>query len=167
VNAGQTAGPALAPDASRIADLIAARSITEILHFTTNKGLLGIMTTRMLKSRELLSADKYLENIYTPNAAYRREAPEYWRYVNLSITAVNARFFAIARVGRTLEGLCALQGVNKGVLHKSLQQLRDDRRLDPRLFEWADELRVLRNHGAHYTAKQVSRERCCRCDRTV
>src|SRR5688500_3465607 len=77
--------------------VLASREIQRVLHFTTNRGLLGILASGELMSRTRLSEDKYLENIYTPNAQYSREALEYWSYVNWSIPDINKRFFDIAR----------------------------------------------------------------------
>lgn len=79
-------------DASEIGRFVATQEITEVLHFTTNSGLLGILASRYLKSRALLSEDQYLERLYTPNAQYRRDH-NWIRYVNLSISAINTRFF--------------------------------------------------------------------------
>ena len=84
------------PDGAAIGALISERGIQRVLHFTTNRGLLGILASGQLMSRTLLKADEYLENIYTLNSQYRREAPKYWSYVNLSITEINKRFFDIA-----------------------------------------------------------------------
>lgn len=39
-----------------------------------------------------------------------------------------------------------------------LEQLKNDGKIDGRLFEWAQELRVLGNEGAHFTGTGVSRE---------
>lgn len=65
---------------------------------------------------------------------------------------------AVVMVGRTLEGVCAEHGFAKGTLHQRLQQMKSKDLIDPRLLEWAEELRVLRNEGAHFTGSQVSRE---------
>ncbi|HEU0127959.1 MAG TPA: hypothetical protein VFQ48_05060 [Pseudonocardiaceae bacterium] len=42
----------------------AGRGITEVLHFTTHRGLLGIFAKEAVLSRERLEADKYIEHIY-------------------------------------------------------------------------------------------------------
>ncbi|MFI1415509.1 DUF4145 domain-containing protein [Streptomyces sp. NPDC020707] len=66
-------------------------------------------------------------------------------------------------VRRTLEGVCSDQGMSSGTgrpkpLVKMLAQLKDEGKLDGRLLEWAQELRVLGNEGAHFTGRGVSRE---------
>lgn len=76
--------------------LIQERKITELVHFTTNRGLLGILVQRLCRARALLSEDQYLESIYHQNTKIRREAPQYWSYVNLSISEPNHRFLRIS-----------------------------------------------------------------------
>lgn len=66
-------------------------------------------------------------------------------------------------VRRTLEGVCIDQGMsNSGgrpkPLFKMLEQLKDDGKIEGRLFEWSQELRVLGNQGAHFTGTAVTRE---------
>lgn len=85
------------PEADEITAMIAARQINEVLHFTTRRGLVGAFAQGYVQAREHLSSDDYLEHVYQPNSNYRREAREFWRYVNLSITDVNDRFFHISR----------------------------------------------------------------------
>ncbi|MEV4499180.1 DUF4145 domain-containing protein [Micromonospora arborensis] len=65
---------------------------------------------------------------------------------------------AAVMVGRTLEGVCAENNVKERTLILSLRKMKDNNLIDERLYQWADELRVLRNEGAHYTGSQVSRE---------
>lgn len=79
-----------------VEQIIAARKITEILHFTTNRGLVGILATKALKARSLLSEDKYLEHIYLNNCPDRSRDAEWHGYVNLSITTVNWHLFGIS-----------------------------------------------------------------------
>ncbi|MEU0452139.1 DUF4145 domain-containing protein [Streptomyces sp. NPDC006129] len=66
-------------------------------------------------------------------------------------------------VRRTLEGVCLDQGMSgaggrQKPLFKMLEQMRDEGKIDGQLFEWAQELRVLGNQGAHFTGTSVSRE---------
>jgi hypothetical protein len=79
-----------------IEDIVAKRSISEILHFTTNKGITGILATGLLKSRTLLPKDDYLEHIYEYNCSDRARDMNWWEYVNLSITSVNRKLFDIS-----------------------------------------------------------------------
>ncbi|MFD9515102.1 DarT ssDNA thymidine ADP-ribosyltransferase family protein [Streptomyces mirabilis] len=78
--------------AEKIEALIYDRKITEVVHFTTNRGLLGILVEGGCKARAHLDEDAYLESIYHANSKFRREDPRYWRYVNLSISEPNHRF---------------------------------------------------------------------------
>lgn len=64
----------------------------------------------------------------------------------------------VVMVRRTLEGVCAENGVKKQPLIKALQQMQNDGLIEGRLLEWAEELRVLGNDGAHFTGRRVSRE---------
>ncbi len=79
-----------------VADIIERRGIEELLHFTTNRGALGILASNAIKPRARLAADPMLEKIFYPNAENRsRDAP--WHdYVNLSLTAINSKFFSIS-----------------------------------------------------------------------
>ncbi|WP_323169728.1 DarT ssDNA thymidine ADP-ribosyltransferase family protein [Pantoea agglomerans] len=76
-----------------IDEIIARRKITSILHFTTNRGLLGILATKTLKSRLRLNKDEHLAHIFQPNAAYRDKDRAWLDYVNLSISRINTGFF--------------------------------------------------------------------------
>lgn len=82
--------------AEGISSLIHERKITEVVHFTTNRGLLGILVQRLCTARALLAQDEYLESIYHENTKRRREDPKYWSYVNLSISEPNHRFLRIS-----------------------------------------------------------------------
>ncbi|MFD0330479.1 DUF4145 domain-containing protein [Streptacidiphilus monticola] len=61
-------------------------------------------------------------------------------------------------VRRTLEGVCFEQGMARKPLFKMLEQMKNEEKIDGRLFEWAQALRVLGNEGAHFTGTSVSRE---------
>ena len=76
-----------------VATYAAERRISEVLHFTTNKGLLGIFATGVVLSRDRLDVDKYLEHIYTPNCRDRLKDPDWTDYVSLSISRVNGHMF--------------------------------------------------------------------------
>ena len=79
-----------------IADVVASRRITEILHFTTNRGLLGILAMGFVKSRKRLPDESQLEYLFLPNTDYRKDT-EWVDYVNLSVSQVNKRFLAWSR----------------------------------------------------------------------
>lgn len=73
-----------------------SRGIREILHFTTNKGGLGIFSTGSVLCRDRLEQHQYIEYIYTPNCANRLKDAEWTGYVNLSISRVNSSMFGYA-----------------------------------------------------------------------
>jgi Domain of unknown function (DUF4145) len=64
---------------------------------------------------------------------------------------------AVVMVRRTLEGVCAEHGITVKNLVRGLEQMKREKLIDDRLFEWAQELRVLGNEGAHFTGNRVSR----------
>lgn len=87
-----------------IADVIAARGIAEVLHFTTNRGLVGMLATGEVRSRKLLNSDDYLKSILHKNAIVRPEAAEnfdkkedWLDFVNLSISAINTSYMGFSR----------------------------------------------------------------------
>lgn len=60
--------------------------------------------------------------------------------------------------GRSLEGVCVHFKTKATNLNSGLRELRDQKVIDERLFTWGDELRKVRNLGAHATTEKVSRE---------
>lgn len=76
-----------------IADIVARRGITEILHFTTNQGVLGILDSKKLRCRNALRADERLEFILKLNAQSRARDVAWHGYANLSISRINSEFF--------------------------------------------------------------------------
>ena len=78
-----------------INEILRQRQITEILHFTTNEGLLGILYSRSIKSRQKLPKEKTLAYIYQPNAVFRKDK-DWLDYINLSISRINYQFFDIS-----------------------------------------------------------------------
>ncbi len=77
-------------------EAIRGRDIREVLHFTTNFGLAGVLATKTVKPRNLLTTDDYLEHIYKPNCEDRSRDIMWHDYVNLSITRINTRLFGIS-----------------------------------------------------------------------
>ncbi|MDE3260846.1 MAG: DarT ssDNA thymidine ADP-ribosyltransferase family protein [Acidobacteriota bacterium] len=66
--------------------------MTRILHFTTNRGVLGILAAGAVKSRKRLPEEQYLEHVYRPNTPWRKD--ERWiDYVNLSVERINGSLF--------------------------------------------------------------------------
>jgi hypothetical protein len=69
----------------------------------------------------------------------------------------NAGAYAACAVmcGRALEGICLHFKTKSTVLHTALIELRDTEIIDKRIYTWGDELRKVRNLGAHATAERV------------
>ncbi len=59
--------------------------------------------------------------------------------------------------GRALEGICVHFNIKKS-LAKGLKELLDTEIIDKRLYKWGDELRKVRNFGAHATTERISNE---------
>jgi hypothetical protein len=70
----------------------------------------------------------------------------------------NAYEATVVMVGRVLEGACKENNVNESTLANGLTKLQEAGLIDSTLAQWANELRVLRNQGAHYTGKPVPRD---------
>lgn len=80
-----------------ISKIIKDRDIQEILHFTTNSGLTGILHLGAVKTRKSLPKEEHLEYILKYNCADRRKDVAWHDYVNLSITSVNLNLFGISK----------------------------------------------------------------------
>lgn len=85
-------------------DEIQRRQITEVLHFTTQRGIVGVLASQELKSRYRLPQDKYLEHVLHVNAATRPESAavfdktQNWLdYVNLSVSEINRRYLEVSQ----------------------------------------------------------------------
>ncbi|MGH3115878.1 MAG: DarT ssDNA thymidine ADP-ribosyltransferase family protein [Gaiellales bacterium] len=81
------------------------RGVTEIVHFTTVQGAVGICATRAVKSRRLLPEDNYLEHVYRPNALDRSRDSAWHDYVNLSVSRINDWMFGASRRWHVTEGV--------------------------------------------------------------
>lgn len=79
-----------------ISRFVHERGIESVLHFTTNRGALGILASHALKSRRRLNDDEHLAHIFQPNAAYRTKDAHWLDYVNLSISKINYKFFQVS-----------------------------------------------------------------------
>lgn len=80
---------------SALQNVVATRGVDEVLHFTTNAGLLGVLYSHTLKSRRRLTDDERLEHIFHPNSESRKDS-EYLDYVNLSISRINNQFYNVS-----------------------------------------------------------------------
>jgi DNA-binding Lrp family transcriptional regulator len=57
---------------------------------------------------------------------------------------------------KTLEAICAANGVHERNLLNSLKKLREQGVIEQRLYEWADTLRIAGNEAAHDVDVRVS-----------
>lgn len=80
-----------------VQNIIEARDIQEVLHFTTHLGMVGILDSKTVKSRERLGREKRLEYILRLNTN-RVLDPDWVDYVNLSITRINTNLFDISSI---------------------------------------------------------------------
>ncbi|MFE4701405.1 DUF4145 domain-containing protein [Streptomyces sp. NPDC056738] len=64
----------------------------------------------------------------------------------------------VVMVRRTLEGLCREQGAQGRSLMQMLQHLNSSGKIEGRLLEWSQELRMLGNEGAHFTNTSITPE---------
>jgi len=80
-----------------INDIVAARGIGEVLHFTTNKGITGMLANGHVLSRKRLPTEKHLEHVYEYNCPDRSRDTAWHDHINLSITTVNRRLFGISK----------------------------------------------------------------------
>lgn len=86
-----------------IREIIDERKISEIVHFSSNKGLVGCLELGALVSRRQLPVEKHLSYIASPTAAVRVEdsaffdkVTDWLDYVNLSISEINSSYFRFA-----------------------------------------------------------------------
>jgi hypothetical protein len=75
---------------------IEARRIEEVLHFTTNRGVLGMLAAGALLPRKQLEEDDYLGHVVKYNAIVRKD-PAWTDCNSLSISRVNSEFFRISQ----------------------------------------------------------------------
>lgn len=87
-----------------IVEQCALRGITELLHFTTNRGVVGTLYSGALISRRRLPEEKYLSHVLALNSPTRREedadfdkSEDWLDYVNLSVSEINTSFLGFSR----------------------------------------------------------------------
>lgn len=87
-----------------INEYISERKITEIVHFTTERGLTGCAGSKFVLSRKALNEDQYLSHIASPVSHERREAKKTFNkdqnwldYINLSVSEINTSYFNAAQ----------------------------------------------------------------------
>lgn len=80
------------PSCPDVATAAERRRITQVVHFTTVRGAVGILASGAIKSRARVREDEYLEHVYQPNVQIRKD-PGWLDYVNLSIERINDWMF--------------------------------------------------------------------------
>jgi hypothetical protein len=81
-----------------IENLAIKKNVNEIIHFTTNEGLIGILHSEMLLPNAKLKMENTLEFIFSQNSEARKESNSRWlNYVNFSVSKVNGEFFSYSR----------------------------------------------------------------------
>ena len=75
-------------NASVPSDVAGRRGVSEILHFTTEKGVLGAIRKQALLSRQRVEDDPDLSFIFT--GVWPRRDPDWVDHVSLSVTSINA-----------------------------------------------------------------------------
>ncbi len=80
------------PERPEIVAAAERRGISQVVHFTTVRGAVGVLAARAVKSRARVSEDEYLEYVYEPNAQFRKDSA-WLDYVNLSIERINDWMF--------------------------------------------------------------------------
>ncbi len=81
------------------------RGITQIVHFTTIHGAVGILASGALKSRHRLPREQYLEHVYRPNAQNRSRDAAWLDYVSLSISRINDWMFGTSERWHIADGV--------------------------------------------------------------
>jgi len=83
--------------AANVSEAIVERGITEIIHFTTVSGLIGILTSGKLLAHSELPNNIHLSHICKINCPDRSRDIDWHSYVNLSITRPNGSLFKLSR----------------------------------------------------------------------
>ncbi len=92
-----------APRCPEVVEAATERGITSIVHFTTVKGLVGILYSKAVKNRQDLPADELVQHVFEPNAVDRHLDERWHTYVNLSVTDISLHMFNFSRRKRPRE----------------------------------------------------------------
>ena len=71
------------------------RGVTEVLHYTTQKGMHGTIASKAILSRARLDRDEYLQHIREP--VWPRKDPTWVDHISLSVSSINADLFNRSR----------------------------------------------------------------------
>lgn len=87
-----------------IENFITENNLSEVLHFTTERGLTGCSGSNLVLSRKALDEHQYLSHIASPVSSERKEAQETFNkdknwldYINLSLNEINTHYYNSAR----------------------------------------------------------------------
>lgn len=78
-----------------IEDIVVARRISEVVHFTTSHGCLGTLYTKNLLSRARLQNDEMVRYLFAANAELRRDV-SFLDYISLSLEHINTEFYRVS-----------------------------------------------------------------------
>lgn len=104
----------------KVVEAAERRGITSIVHFTTIKGLVGILASRQVKNRNDLPEDDLLKHVYEPNAVDRSLDKRWHDYVNLSVTNINIRMFNFSARERGIKEWVILKFDPKVLRHRGV-----------------------------------------------
>jgi len=99
-----------------ISALVAARGITELVHFTTNSGILGILMERAVMARTRLVDNYALEHIYKANCPNRSRDVKWHGHVSLSISRINPDLFRSSGHWHEGEGWWCVLSISPSIL---------------------------------------------------
>ena len=85
-------GVADLPERPEVVAAAIERGVSDVVHFTTLQGAVGVLAARAVKSRRRLRKSQHLEFVYQPNSPIRKDEP-WLDYVNLSIQRINDWMF--------------------------------------------------------------------------
>src|SRR5689334_15443365 len=78
-----------------VSDLARARGITEIVHYTSQRGVQGSVMKWATLSRERIECDEDLAFIY--QGVWERRDPEWVDHISLSVSRINADLYSRSR----------------------------------------------------------------------
>lgn len=96
------------------------RGVTSLVHFTTIKGLVGVLASGEVKCRRDLPDDDLVRHVYEPNAANRSLDERWHGYVNLSVTNINLRMFNFSVRQRRIDEWVILKFGPKILRHRGV-----------------------------------------------
>jgi len=78
-----------------VSDLAQARGVQEILHYTSERGVMGTVMKRALLSRDRVESDPDIAFIF--EGVWERKDPEWTDHISLSISRINLDLFSRSR----------------------------------------------------------------------